>query len=54
MGFEGPFGGGRHGYIRHPETRVKISVPGGRDIPIKTMSAIIREAGMSVEEWLAV
>ncbi|OIO91884.1 MAG: hypothetical protein AUK03_10505 [Anaerolineae bacterium CG2_30_64_16] len=55
LGFEGPFGGGRHVYMRHPETRVKISVPvhGGRDIPIKTMVAIIREAGMLVEEWLA-
>ena len=54
LGFEGPFGGGRHLFMRHPETKVKIPVPvhSGRDLPIGTLRAIIRETGITVEEWL--
>ncbi len=55
LGFEGPFGGGRHVFMRYPETRMKIPVPvhKGRDIPIGTLRAIIRQAGVSAAEWLA-
>jgi predicted RNA binding protein YcfA (HicA-like mRNA interferase family) len=55
LGFEGPFGGGRHVFMRHPETRVKISVPvhQGRDVPIGTLAAIIKQAGSTVDQWLA-
>lgn len=55
LGYEGPFGGGRHVFMRHPESRIKISVPvhGGRDIPVGTLAAIIKQAGISAEEWLA-
>jgi predicted RNA binding protein YcfA (HicA-like mRNA interferase family) len=55
LGFEGPFGGGRHVFMRHPETSIKIPVPmhKGRNMPIGTLRAIIRQAGVSVEEWLA-
>jgi len=55
LGFEGPFGGGRHVFMRHPETRVKISVPvhQGRDVPIGTLAAIIKQAGCTVDQWLA-
>jgi predicted RNA binding protein YcfA (HicA-like mRNA interferase family) len=54
LGFEGPFGGGRHAFMRHPETKAKIPVAihKGRDIPIGTLSAILKEAGVSVEQWL--
>lgn len=53
LGFEGPFGG-RHVSMRHPEPRIKVSVQmhQGRDIPVGTLAAIIRQAGSSVEEWL--
>ena len=53
LGFAGPFGGGRHVFMRHPETRGKISVPvhQGRDIPVGTLAAIIKQAGVSTEEW---
>lgn len=55
LGFDGPFGGGKHVFMRHPETQVKIPVPihKGRDIPVGTLRAIIRQAGVSVEEWQA-
>jgi predicted RNA binding protein YcfA (HicA-like mRNA interferase family) len=53
LGFEGPFGGGKHLLVRHPETRVKIPIPvhKGRDIPVGTLRTIIRLAGSTVQEW---
>lgn len=53
LGYEGPFGGGRHVFMRHPKTRLKIPIPmhKGRDIPVGTLRSIIRMAGVSVEEW---
>ena len=55
LGYDGPFGGGRHGFMRHPETRLKIPVPmqQSRDIPVGTLRAIVRIVGLTVEEWLA-
>ena len=54
LGFEGPFGGGKHVFMRHPETRIKVSIPvhHGRDIPIGTLRAILRQTGIDVEKWL--
>lgn len=53
LGFEGPFGGGRHVVMRHPRTGKKISIPihKGRDIPRGTLRAILKEVGVTVEEW---
>ena len=54
LGFEGPFGSGRHLVMRHTESGIKIPVPfhSGRDIPIGTLRAILRQAGITVEAWL--
>ena len=53
LGFQGPFGGGKHLVMRHPDSRVKISIPvHGGDIPVGTLRAIVRQAGASPEEWL--
>jgi predicted RNA binding protein YcfA (HicA-like mRNA interferase family) len=53
LGFDGPYGGGKHVFMRHPQTGLKISVPihKGRDIPGGTLRAILRQLGISVEEW---
>jgi predicted RNA binding protein YcfA (HicA-like mRNA interferase family) len=53
IGYEGPFGGGKHAVMRHPETGIKISVPmhANRDLPLGTLRAIVKAAGISVEEW---
>ncbi len=53
LGFDGPYGGGKHIFMRHPQTGMKISVPihKGRDIPVGTLGAIVRQLGISVEEW---
>lgn len=53
LGYEGPYGGGKHSAMRHPETGRKISVPvhSNRDLPIGTLRAIVKAAAVSVEEW---
>jgi predicted RNA binding protein YcfA (HicA-like mRNA interferase family) len=53
LGYEGPFGGGKYAVMRNPETGVKISVPihAARDLPLGTLRAIVKAAGVSVEEW---
>jgi predicted RNA binding protein YcfA (HicA-like mRNA interferase family) len=53
LGYEGPFGGGKHPVMRHPQTGKKISVPmhKSRDLPIGTLRSILRAGGISVEEW---
>jgi len=53
LGFDGPYGGGKHVFMRHPQTGMKISVPihKGKDIPVGTLKAILRQAGISVKEW---
>jgi predicted RNA binding protein YcfA (HicA-like mRNA interferase family) len=53
LGFDGPYGGGKHVFMRHPQMGLKISVPihKGRDIPGGTLRAILRQLGISVEEW---
>lgn len=54
LGYEGPFGGGKHVFMRHPNSKLKIPVPihQGRDLPTGTLRAILRQAGISVEQWL--
>jgi len=54
LGYAGPFGGGKHIFMRHPTTRLKIPVPmhQGRDMPVGTLRAILRQASISVDEWL--
>ena len=53
LGYEGPFPGGKHVFMRHPLTKHKIPVPyhKGRDIPKGTIREIIKEFGITVEKW---
>jgi predicted RNA binding protein YcfA (HicA-like mRNA interferase family) len=54
LGFEGPYGGGRHVFMRHRDNQVKIpiSMHKGRDIPVGTLAAILKQAGVTVDDWL--
>lgn len=44
---------GSHVSLRHPETRRSVTVPvhGARDLPVGTLRRIIRDAGLTVEEF---
>lgn len=55
MGFEVVHVSGSHHYLCHPETgrATVVSVHGGKcPIPIGTLSAILRQAGVSAEELI--
>ena len=43
-----------HAILRHPETRVTVPVPvhGSRGVPTGTLRDIIRDAGLTVEEFI--
>jgi predicted RNA binding protein YcfA (HicA-like mRNA interferase family) len=53
LGFEGPVSGGRHLRMINPKTRKMIPVPmhGGRDVAVGLIRAIIREVGITREQW---
>ena len=53
LGFEGPIGGGRHMRMVHLQTRKIIPIPihRGRDVGVGLIRAIIREVGISRNEW---
>lgn len=54
LGYEGPSSGGNHLVMTHPATRKSIPVPvhGSKDVGVGLIRTIIREAGITVEEWL--
>lgn len=54
LGYEGPIAGGRHSRMIHSKRGTIIPIPmhGGKDISVGLLRAILREAGVSPEEWL--
>lgn len=54
LGFGGPIAGGRHSRMVHPESGKIIPIPmhGGKDISVGLIRALIREVGVTVDEWL--
>jgi len=53
LGFEGPYSGGKHGYMRKAGKRIIIPNPHRGDIGVKLVKKIIKQAGISEEKWLA-
>jgi len=45
---------GSHHYLRKPETPGLVVVPihGGKDLPVGTLRSILRQAGLSVDEFV--
>ena len=55
MNFEGPYPGGDHEYLTRSGIYVRIPNPHhGEDISVRLLSRILRDAGISREEWLSV
>lgn len=54
LGYEGPFAGGRHSRMVHPQSGKIVPIPihGSKDISIGLIRIIIRELGITPEEWL--
>ena len=51
LGFEGPFAGGNHQWMRRGGLRLTIPNPHGGAIDPGLIRRILRRAGISLDEW---
>jgi predicted RNA binding protein YcfA (HicA-like mRNA interferase family) len=54
LGFEGPFTGGRHEFMVRGRVRLIVPNPHRDEISVDLLSRILRQAGVSREDWLSV
>ena len=53
LGYLGPFSGGRHQYMKKDNMKIRIPNPhGSKDIHISLVKEILRQAGISSNEWV--
>ena len=52
LGFNGPYRGGRHPQMRRGDLTVIIPNPHDGDIGVGLLSRLLRQAGVSRDEWL--
>jgi predicted RNA binding protein YcfA (HicA-like mRNA interferase family) len=53
LGFEGPFPGGKHQWMRRGRLRLTIPNPHRGAIDPGLIRRILRQAGFTLEEWLS-
>ncbi|MBI5675883.1 MAG: type II toxin-antitoxin system HicA family toxin [Nitrospirae bacterium] len=52
LGYAGPFSGGRHQFMIKGGKKIRIPNPhGSGDIHISLVKEILRQAGISIDEW---
>jgi predicted RNA binding protein YcfA (HicA-like mRNA interferase family) len=51
LGFEGPYSGGKHQFMIKGEITLRLSNPHRSDIGKELLARILRQAGISREEW---
>ena len=51
LGFEGPYAGGRHPQMRRDDLTVIVPNPHDGDIGVGLLRRLLRQAGVSREEW---
>ncbi|MEK6755560.1 MAG: type II toxin-antitoxin system HicA family toxin [Bacteroidota bacterium] len=51
LGFEGPFAGGKHHFMKKGTLKVRIPNPHRSDIDASLLKRILRQAEISQEEW---
>lgn len=54
LGFEGPYPGGRHAYMVRNNQRVALPNPHEGTIGVNLLARILRQAGVTREEWESV
>jgi predicted RNA binding protein YcfA (HicA-like mRNA interferase family) len=52
LGFQGPFSGGRHEFMARKGVRLIIPNPHRREVGLDLLARILREAGVTRDEWL--
>lgn len=53
LGFDGPYAGGKHQYMVRDRLRLRIPNPHQGDIGRDLLARIMRQAGISRDEWEA-
>jgi predicted RNA binding protein YcfA (HicA-like mRNA interferase family) len=51
LGFEGPFSGGKHQFVVRGATTVRLPNPHESDVSTGLVVRILRQAGVTREEW---
>ncbi|MEX1140346.1 MAG: type II toxin-antitoxin system HicA family toxin [Bacteroidota bacterium] len=51
LGFEGPFAGGKHQFMKRGSLKVRIPNPHQTDIGVSLLKRILRQAEISEAEW---
>jgi predicted RNA binding protein YcfA (HicA-like mRNA interferase family) len=52
LGYSGPFSGGKHQFMKKDRKKIRIPNPhGSGDIHISLVKEILRQAGISNDEW---
>ncbi|MGC9602375.1 MAG: type II toxin-antitoxin system HicA family toxin [Minisyncoccia bacterium] len=51
LGFDGPYSGGRHLFMVRDTLKIHIPNPHHNDISSSLLSEILRQAGISSNEW---
>jgi len=51
LGFDGPYGGGRHLFMKRENRRIIVPNPHKGDISSHLLAEILRQAGISKREW---
>lgn len=51
LGFEGPYSGGKHQFMVRGGTTVRVPNPHQSEIGKELLSRILRQAGISTDEW---
>ncbi|MCE5251980.1 type II toxin-antitoxin system HicA family toxin [bacterium] len=50
-GFDGPYSGGKHSFMLRGDLTLTIPNPHKKDIGKEFLARILRQAGISIEEW---
>ena len=52
LGYEGPFSGGKHQFMKQDEKKIRIPNPHGKtDISVSLLKEILKQAGIGDSEW---
>jgi len=54
LGFEGPYAGGRHEFMLRNNRRLILPNPHRSVIGVALLARLLRQAGLSREEWFSV
>lgn len=51
LGFDGPYSGGRHQFMAKGDLVLTIPNPHGSDIGVGLLARVLRQAGITRDEW---